>query len=78
MKTVLFVCVHNSGRSQMAEAFVNHLSTGELKAISAGTAAGNEVNPVVAEAMKEVGIDMGSHRPKSLTQHQKCSMTPLW
>ncbi len=67
MKTVLFVCVHNSGRSMMAEAFFNQLAAGWAKAISAGTQPGDEVNPVVVEAMKEVGIDVSVNKPKLLT-----------
>ncbi len=67
MKTVLFVCVHNSGRSQMAEAFFNHLTKGEAQAFSAGTQPGDRVNPAVVEAMKEVGIDISANKPKLLT-----------
>lgn len=67
MKTVLFVCVHNSGRSQMAEAFFNKLAKGKAQAHSAGTQPGDEVNPVVAEAMCEVGIDISGNKPKALT-----------
>jgi len=52
MKTALFVCVQNSGRSQMAEAFFNKLAGGKAQALSAGTQPANEVNPVVVEAMK--------------------------
>ena len=55
MKTVVFVCVHNSGRSQMAEAFFNQMAEGKALAISAGTQPGDKVHPVVVEAMKEVG-----------------------
>jgi protein-tyrosine-phosphatase len=67
MKTVLFVCVHNAGRSQMAEAFMNELSMGKIKALSAGTKPADEVNPVVVEAMREVGIDIAGHKPAMLT-----------
>lgn len=67
MKTVLFVCVHNSGRSQMAEAFFNQLANGKARAISAGTQPGDKVNPVVVEAMKEAGIDISRNKPKTLT-----------
>ncbi len=66
-KTVLFVCVHNSGRSQMAEAFFNKLAGGEARALSAGTQPANEVNPVVVEAMREVHIDISGNKPKALT-----------
>lgn len=66
-KTVLFVCVHNSGRSQMAEAFFNNLAGGKAQALSAGTQPADEVNPVVVEAMKEVGMDISGKKPKMLT-----------
>ncbi len=64
---VLFVCVHNSGRSQMAEAFFNHLAKGKAHAISAGTQPADQVNPVVVEAMREIGIDVSRNKPKALT-----------
>jgi arsenate reductase len=67
MKTIVFVCVHNSGRSQMAEAFFNKLANGKAKAISAGTQPADKVNPVVVEAMHEVGIDISGNKPKALT-----------
>ena len=64
---VLFVCVHNSGRSQMAEAFARRLSNGKLIAESAGTAPTESLNKVVVEAMRERGIDITSQRPKLLS-----------
>lgn len=67
MKTVLFICVHNSGRSQMAEAFFNKIAEGRARAISAGSQPADEVNPVVVEAMREVGIDTSENKPKLLT-----------
>ena len=67
MKTVLFVCVGNSGRSQMAEAFFNHLAGNRAKAISAGTRPADKVGTVVIEAMREVGIDISNAKPKALT-----------
>jgi len=67
MKTVLFVCVHNSGRSQMAEAFFNQMAKGKAQAYSAGTQPADKVNPVVVGAMKEVGIDISGNKPKALT-----------
>jgi arsenate reductase (thioredoxin) len=67
MNTVLFVCVHNSGRSQMAEAFFNQMVQEKGQAFSAGTQPGDSVNPMVVEAMKEVGIDISSNKPKMLT-----------
>ena len=66
-KTVLFVCVHNSGRSQMAEAFFNLLAKGKAKGLSAGTQPADKVNPVVVKAMREVGIDISANKPKALT-----------
>jgi arsenate reductase len=67
VKTVVFVCVHNSGRSQMAEAFFNQIAEGKATAISAGTQPGDKVHPVVVEAMKEIGIDISGNKPKMLT-----------
>ena len=67
MKTILFVCVHNSGRSQMAEAFFNRMAGGKARALSAGTQPAEKVNPVVIEAMREVGIDISGNSPKALT-----------
>jgi arsenate reductase len=67
MKTVLFVCVHNSGRSQMAEAFFTRLAQGKAKGLSAGTRPSNKVNPVVASVMREAGIDISANKPKMLT-----------
>jgi arsenate reductase len=67
MKKVLFVCVHNSGRSQMAEALFNHFAAGKAKAFSAGTQPASHVNPTVAKAMREVGIDISAQHPKMLT-----------
>ncbi|HEX7474834.1 MAG TPA: arsenate reductase ArsC [Dehalococcoidales bacterium] len=67
MKTVLFICVHNSGRSQMAEAFFNQMAKGKAKAISAGSHPADEVNPAVVEVMREVGIDISRNKPKLLT-----------
>lgn len=67
MKTVLFVCVHNSGRSQMAEAFFNKLAGGKAIAFSAGTQPAEAINSLVAKAMVDVGIDISSNRPKLLT-----------
>ena len=68
MKRVLFVCVHNAGRSQMAEAFLNAADSDLLQAESAGTMPTERVNPVVAEAMLEAGIDIRDNSPKVLTQ----------
>jgi len=67
MKRVLFVCVHNAGRSQMAEAFLRRLGAGVAVAESAGTEGGATLNPTVVEAMREIGYDMSGHAPKLLT-----------
>lgn len=68
MTTVLFVCVHNAGRSQMAEAFFNHLAEGKARAVSAGTEPGERVHPEVVQAMRGVGIDISGNKPKLLTE----------
>jgi len=65
MKTILFVCVGNSGRSQIAEAFFNHYAQGKAKAISAGTEPAPSVSRTVVEAMREVGIDISKNKPKA-------------
>ena len=65
--SVLFVCVHNAGRSQMAAAFLTHLSNGDVEVRSAGSAPADSINPAVVEAMKEVGIDISHEVPKVLT-----------
>jgi arsenate reductase len=65
--SVLFVCVHNAGRSQMAAAFLTHLSKGDVEVRSAGSAPADSINPAVVEAMKEIGIDISHEVPKVLT-----------
>jgi len=65
--TVLFVCVHNAGRSQMAAGFLTALSEGAVDVRSAGSMPGDQINPVAVEAMAEVGIDIASEQPKVLT-----------
>jgi len=67
IKTVVFVCIHNSGRSQMAEAFFNQMAQGKALALSAGTRPGDKVNPTVVEAMREIGIDISGNKPKTMT-----------
>lgn len=64
---ILFVCGHNAGRSQIAEAFTHTLSGQKIKAASAGTHPATEINPIVIEVMKEVGISMRGYHPKLLT-----------
>ncbi|MEW1758972.1 arsenate reductase ArsC [Streptomyces cyaneofuscatus] len=65
--SVLFVCVHNAGRSQMAAAFLTHLSEGRVKVRSAGSAPADAVNPAAVQAMAEAGIDLSAETPKVLT-----------
>ena len=67
MKKVLFVCVENAGRSQMAEALANKYGKDKFIAFSAGNKPADKVNPVVVEAMKEIGIDISDNKPKLLT-----------
>ena len=67
MKKILFVCVHNAGRSQIAEAFFNHYAKGKAQAFSAGTHYASRIDPIVVEAMAERGIDISNKRPKMLT-----------
>ena len=64
---VLFVCVHNTGRSQMAEAFLNRMAGGRAVARSAGTEPASGVNPTVVQAMAEEGFDISGAKPKELT-----------
>jgi arsenate reductase (thioredoxin) len=65
--SVLFVCVHNAGRSQMAAGFLSALSAGAVEVRSAGSAPADSVNPTAVEAMAEVGIDIHAEQPKILT-----------
>ncbi len=65
--SVLFVCVHNAGRSQMAAGFLTHLAGDRIDVRSAGSMPGNQINPVAVEAMAEVGIDIAGEQPKKLT-----------
>jgi arsenate reductase len=65
--SVLFVCVHNAGRSQMAAGFLTHLAAGRIEVRSAGSNPADQVNPVAVEAMREVGIDVSVETPKLLT-----------
>ncbi|WP_435850268.1 arsenate reductase ArsC [Streptomyces massasporeus] len=65
--SVLFVCVHNAGRSQMAAAFLTHLAGERVQVRSAGSAPAATVNPAVVEAMAEVGVDVSAEVPKVLT-----------
>jgi len=64
---VLFVCVHNAGRSQMAAGFMSVLGAGRVEVLSAGSAPKDSINPVAVAAMQEVGIDISKNTPKVLT-----------
>ncbi|CAN2216095.1 Wzb Protein-tyrosine-phosphatase [Candidatus Nanopelagicaceae bacterium] len=65
--TVLFVCVHNAGRSQMAAGFMNSLGAGRVEVLSAGSAPKDSINPIAVQAMQEVEIDISNNVPKVLT-----------
>ncbi len=65
--SVLFVCVHNAGRSQMAAGYLNQLSGSRIEVRSAGSEPADKINPVAVQAMAEVGIDIAAERPKILT-----------
>lgn len=65
--TVLFVCVHNAGRSQMAAGFMEQLGEGRVEVLSAGSAPKDLINPVAVQAMAEKGIDISNRKPKVLT-----------
>ena len=64
--TVLFVCVHNAGRSQMAAGWLRHLAGDRVEVLSGGSAPAEGINPVAVEAMAEVGIDIAAHTPRAL------------
>ena len=65
--TVLFVCIHNAGRSQMAAGYLRHLGAGRVEVLSAGSAPAGSINPVAVQAMAEEGIDIAAEQPKILT-----------
>ena len=65
--TVLFVCVHNAGRSQMAAGYMQSLSEGKVRVLSAGSAPKDSINPVAVQVMAEEGIDIANNQPKVLT-----------
>ncbi|KUN78265.1 phosphotyrosine protein phosphatase [Streptomyces bungoensis] len=67
LASVLFVCVHNAGRSQMAAGFLSHLAGDRVEVRSAGSLPGDRVNPAAVEAMREVGVDIAGRKPKVLT-----------
>jgi arsenate reductase (thioredoxin) len=67
MPSVLFVCVHNAGRSQMAAGWLTHLAGDRIEVRSAGSAPAGAINPVAVEAMREAGVDITAGRPRVLT-----------
>jgi arsenate reductase len=66
-KTIMFVCVHNAGRSQMAAGFMRELGGDRVEVLSAGSAPKDLINPIAVEAMSELGIDIANQKPKILT-----------
>jgi arsenate reductase len=68
LPTVLFVCVHNAGRSQMAAAWLEHLADGRVRVLSGGSEPAKAVNPAAVAAMAEAGIDISGHTPQPWTE----------
>lgn len=68
MVTVLFICIHNAGRSQMSEAIFNSLAGGRHRGISAGSHPSAEVNLIAVQALREIGLDISGNKPKKLTK----------
>jgi arsenate reductase (thioredoxin) len=77
VQTILFVCVENAGRSQMAEAFFKKYAPRDYIAISAGIKPASTINPVVVEAMKEVGIDISNQKSKDITEDMMRNSTKI-
>lgn len=71
--TVLFVCVHNAGRSQMAAGFLRHLAGEAVEVRSAGSAPADQVNPLAVRAMREIGIDIGDQKPAMLIEEDSAA-----
>jgi arsenate reductase (thioredoxin) len=67
---VLFVCIHNAGRSQMAAALLDHHASGRVRVTSAGSQPASQLNPAVVQAMTEIGLDITRERPRHLTTDQ--------
>lgn len=76
-KTILFVCVQNAGRSQIAEGFFKKYAPKGHKVISAGTVPTSQINPIAVEVMKEVGIDISNQKPKNLTEDMMRNATAI-
>ena len=70
LATVLFVCVHNAGRSQMAAGYLQHLAGDQIKVLSAGTQPGTDINPMAMAVMLEEGIDLSSAKPEKLSDEK--------
>jgi arsenate reductase (thioredoxin) len=68
MPTVLFLCVHNAGRSQMAAGWLRHLGEDRVNVLSAGSAPADQINPAAVEAMAEVGIDIAANQPRTWSE----------
>ena len=77
IKTVLFVCVQNAGRSQMAEGFFRKYAPKSYETSSAGTVPISQINPIVVGVMKEVGIDISKQKPKDLTEDMMRDTTAI-
>jgi protein-tyrosine-phosphatase len=76
-KSILFVCVENAGRSQMAEGFFRKYAPEGYEPISAGTKPTSQINPVVVEAMNEVGVDIKQQKPKDITEDMMRNSTKI-
>ena len=76
-KTILFVCVQNAGRSQMAEGFFRKYAPKGFETVSAGTVPTSQINPIAVDVMKEVGIDISSQKPKDLTEDMMRNATTI-
>jgi protein-tyrosine-phosphatase len=76
-KTILFVCVQNAGRSQMAEGFFRKYAPKGYEVISAGTVPTSQINPIAVEVMKEVEIDISKQKPKDLTEDMMRNSTTI-
>src|SRR4029078_8049909 len=76
-KTILFVCVENAGRSQIAEAFFNKYAPKGYKAISAGTRPVSQINPMAIEVMKEVSVDISNQKSKDITEDSMRNSTQI-
>ena len=76
-KTILFVCVQNAGRSQMAEGFFRKYAPKHCETVSAGTVPTSQINPIAVEVMKEVGIDISNQKPKDLTEDMMRNATTI-